>query len=201
MPWVTVLAEAEGVADRQHHVADRDLLRVGEADRREVLELDVQRREIRRRIPAHDLRRRGASVTELHLDRVGTGDHVVVGEDVAIGAEDDAGAEGALDALARHAAGNTAEEQVLEERVAPRGDALGGEDIDNRRRGGGHGGTVARGRGRRCGRPHPVLENEQGGEETGQRRPAGEAKKAEQGAHGRPRHEWNRELYMMRPVW
>ena len=46
------------------------------------------------------LRLGDAAVGELHADRVGVGDHVVIGDDVAVLVDDDARAEAVLDALA-----------------------------------------------------------------------------------------------------
>ena len=47
------------------------------------VEVDLQHRQVGVRIAADDVRIRDAPVGELHADRVGVGDHVVVGDDVA----------------------------------------------------------------------------------------------------------------------
>ena len=77
-------------------------------------QVDLQDREVRVRIAAHDVRVRDAAVRELHSDRVGVGDDVVVGDDVAGLVHDDAGAQAALDALP--VAGQEPTEQLSERR-------------------------------------------------------------------------------------
>ena len=63
------------------------------------VKIDLQNGQVRVRVAADDVRIRHAAVGELHLDRVGIGDHMIVGDDVAAAVDDDAGAQAALDAL------------------------------------------------------------------------------------------------------
>ena len=68
--------------------------------------VDLQHREIGARVAADDLGGVFAVVLQGHLDLGGLADDVVVGDDVARGVDDKAGAErDALDAVARHSAG------------------------------------------------------------------------------------------------
>ena len=95
------LADAERVADRQHDVADLHRVGVAEHERRQVLRVDLHDREVGRGVGADDLRGERAVVGQLDLDVVDTLHDMVVGQDVAILARDDAGAEPALDARLR----------------------------------------------------------------------------------------------------
>ena len=74
-----------------------------------------------------------AAVGELHPDRVGAGDDVLVGDDGALRVDDHARAQAALDALA--IARPVIAEQLIERRgLPPLGDHARGIDIDHRRR-------------------------------------------------------------------
>ena len=84
MPAVTRRAEAERVADRDHPVADPDLVAVGPGRRRERLRaLDLEQRQIGLGVGADQLGRILALVAEDDGDLVGVGDDVVVGDDEA----------------------------------------------------------------------------------------------------------------------
>ena len=83
--------------------------------------LDAQHREIGARVLEHELGVELALVGERDLDLVGVLDDVVVGDDEAGGVDDDAGAERALDLLARAAgaaAEEAAEDRIVEQRIA-----------------------------------------------------------------------------------
>ena len=97
------LADGERIADGEHHVADLERVGIGELERGEalVLRLEAQHREIRARILEHDLGLEFALVGERDLDLVGALDDVIVGDHEAGGVDEDAGAERALDLLAR----------------------------------------------------------------------------------------------------
>ena len=95
------LADAERVADREHDVADADLVGVAERQRLQVGAVDLQHRQVARLVGADDLRLEGAAVGQFDADLLGAVDHVVVGEDVAVRPDDDAGAEAALAPLRR----------------------------------------------------------------------------------------------------
>ena len=85
------------------------------------------------RILADDGRLGDAAVGELHPDRIGAGDHVLIGDDGALRIHDDAGAQTALDALAV-ARPIIAEQLIERRRLAALGDDARGVDVDHRRR-------------------------------------------------------------------
>ena len=129
------LADAERVADRQHHVADLQLIGIAELQHGKSLVrvLDAQNGEVAALVLEHDLGVELALVGERHLHFAGALDHVVIGDDQPGRIDDDAGAERALHLLARHRAEELAEQRIVEERVAVLDDA-GGIDVDHRRR-------------------------------------------------------------------
>ncbi len=129
------LADAEGVADRQHHVADVHMVQGAEGDRRQVRELDLEHREVAVGIGAHDAGAGLAAVVERNLDLIGLLDHVVVGEDVALGPDDDPGTEAgcALRLAVQLLAEETAEQRIVHQRVARDLDFLAGGDVHHRR--------------------------------------------------------------------
>ena len=90
--------EAEGIADRQHVVADADRGRVTERQRpqRPRARLDLEQRDVGGGILADDLRLHRVVVREADLDGVGVLDDVEVRDDVAGFVDDEAGAERAL---------------------------------------------------------------------------------------------------------
>ena len=138
------LADVERVADRQHDVADLQVVDVAEVDHRQLVEVDLEHRDVRFRIGADRLGARRAAVAERHLDVVGAFDDVVVGEQVAGRRDDHARAEAdlaLLGRLARAVAEEEAEHRVVAAR--PLRDAAGG-DADDRRRGPLGGAGVAR---------------------------------------------------------
>ena len=93
IPIVTVWPDAERVADREHDVADLHRVGVAERERMQIGGGDFEQREIARLVGADDLRRQRAAVGHLDLDVVRAVHHVVVGQDVAVGRDDDAGPE------------------------------------------------------------------------------------------------------------
>ena len=87
-------AEAERIADRHHPVADLRGVAVAEGDIGQRLAgVDLEQREIGLGIAADDLGRVFAAVLEDDLDLAGVADDVVVGDDIARGIDDEAGAE------------------------------------------------------------------------------------------------------------
>ena len=94
------LADAERVADGEDHVAHAELVAVGQGDGGQVLGLDLDDGDVGLRIGADDLGGELAVVVEQHLQLVRPLDDVVVGDDVAVGGDDDAGAEALLLAFA-----------------------------------------------------------------------------------------------------
>ena len=117
------LAEAEGVADGDDVVAHLQCVGVRERQRRQRICVDLEQRDIRLGVGAHQLRLERAAVGQGDGDLLRQFDHVIVGEQVAVlGVHDDAGAQRTgppeLRALAlRHAL----TEEFLEERVIEEG--------------------------------------------------------------------------------
>ncbi len=130
------LPDAEGIADRQHDVADLQLVGVGQIERRELLlhALEPQDRQIAAGILEHDLGLEFPLVGERHLDLVGALDDVDIGHDQARRIHHHARSQRALHLLrllAGHAE-EAAEDRIVEQRiVVPH--QLGGIDIDHRR--------------------------------------------------------------------
>src|SRR5690606_20525205 len=87
--------EAQWAADRQHGVADQQLVAVPERGRGQVLYApDLYHTDVRPGVETDDRAHRHVSVAERHphLAALRGRDHVGVGEDVAIGVHDHAGA-------------------------------------------------------------------------------------------------------------
>ncbi|MCE3249353.1 MAG: hypothetical protein K0R41_3178 [Geminicoccaceae bacterium] len=86
-------AQAERIADRDHRIADPHLGRIGEFHiGQRLVGVDLQHGEVGVRIRADDLRLELAAVVQRDRHLVGVGDDVVVGGDVAMVVEDEAGA-------------------------------------------------------------------------------------------------------------
>ena len=85
--------EPERRPDGHDLLADLHVVGAAEAGRRQPAHaLGLDQREVGQRVRADDVRRRGGAVVERHQDvTVRLGHHVVVGEDLAVGREDDAG--------------------------------------------------------------------------------------------------------------
>ena len=80
------LADAERITDRQHHIADLQIVGIAERDHRKALAvglLDAQHRKIGAGILEHDIDGKFALVGERKLDLVGAVDDVIVGDDQA----------------------------------------------------------------------------------------------------------------------
>ncbi len=168
------LADAEGVADREHDVADQKLVGISEIERREFLTaiLDPQHREIRAAVLQHDLRLELALIGKRDLHLVRAFDDVVVGDDEAGGVDHDAGAERALHLfrlLAGHAE-KAAEDGIVQQRVTIL-HGLGGINIDHGRLHALHDRGVGEPEFRGRGRHAPVLRQRgrgnRGGNECG----------------------------------
>ena len=78
------LADAERVADREHDVADAHRVRIADRHDRQVLAVDLDHREIARRIRADQLAVDDAAIRQLDLDLRRVVDDVIVGQDVAV---------------------------------------------------------------------------------------------------------------------
>ena len=87
------LADAEGVSDGEHQVADLELVGIAKFEIRQRLaaRVDAQNGQVRAFVGADDDRLVLAAVGEHDGNLVGALDDVVVGDDEALGADDDAG--------------------------------------------------------------------------------------------------------------
>ena len=74
------MRQTEGVANRDHPVADIERIGIAERKRGEVLVFDADDRDVGELVAPHDVRRDVSPVGELHLDLGGVLDDVVVGE-------------------------------------------------------------------------------------------------------------------------
>src|SRR4029077_19091733 len=99
------LADAERIAEREHDVADLQLVGIAELDRREALPavFDAQYRQVGARVLQHDLGLELALVGERDLHLARTLDHVFFGLNQAAGIDDPARAERALHLFLRQA--------------------------------------------------------------------------------------------------
>ena len=135
-------AEAEGVADGDHVLADAHRVAVAEHQLGQAGGVDLEQREVGLRVGADDLGVELAVVGEADLHLFGVVDHVVVGDDVAVVLQDEARAQrhAVLAALRpllrhRHALGHAeAAEEFLEGRTLAEGRPLGPGLRPSRRR-------------------------------------------------------------------
>ena len=126
------MAELVGIADGDDEVAHRQLLRVAERQRGEIVGVDLQQSDVGLRIAAHQLGGELAAILERHRDLVRVVDDVVVGDDVAlVGVNDDASAGAAPRHLAT--AKEPPEGRIVEQRMPGRTTA-GHLDVDHCRR-------------------------------------------------------------------
>lgn len=78
------LADAEGIAHREHHVADRDLIDVGERNGLQSDGVDPEKREVRSRVGADELRKMDGSIRQRNGEVGSVRDDVVIRDDVSI---------------------------------------------------------------------------------------------------------------------
>ena len=90
------LADAERIANREHHIADLEFVAVREFNRGQVRAIDLQHGDVGLRIFADNLGRKFASITERHLHLVGVFHDVIVGEQITVLGDDHAGAKPVL---------------------------------------------------------------------------------------------------------
>ncbi len=117
------LADAEGIADGEHDIADLDRIRIAEGEMGKLLLaiVDAQNGEVRAFVGKDELRLELAPVGERDGELVAALDDMEIGDDEAGGIDDDAGAERLLHALARHAEAEAIAEKLLEEGVVEEG--------------------------------------------------------------------------------
>ncbi len=113
------LADAEGIADRQHEVADLERVAVAERQRRQALavRIDLEHGEIAVLVRQQHLRLELAPVAQHDADFLGVLDDVVVGDDEARRIDDHARAERVLHPLARQPERRALAEEAAEERI------------------------------------------------------------------------------------
>ena len=88
--------EAEGIADGDDELADAQLRASPRRAKAGASPAEPQHREIGVGIVADQAGRHGAAIGEGRLEALGAGDHMAVGEDIAVGREDHARAGAAL---------------------------------------------------------------------------------------------------------
>ena len=130
------LPDAEGIADRDHDVADLQFIGIGKIERREFFApvLQPQHGKIGAAVLEHDLGLEFALVGERNLDLIGAFDDVVVGHDQTGRIHHHPRSKRSLHLfglLAGHAE-ETAEDRIVEQRIAVL-HHLGGVDVDNGR--------------------------------------------------------------------
>ncbi|MCY1234110.1 hypothetical protein D9M72_466820 [compost metagenome] len=135
------LADTEGVADGERDIADADVVRAAEGDGRQILEVDLQHRQVGLRVAANQARQGFPSVLEGDHDLIGAGSDVVVGQQVAFRAHDHCRTQAGFHAplTGQVVAEEAAELRVLEQRVGRLGHHLGGVEVGHGRRSVGHG--------------------------------------------------------------
>jgi len=130
--------QPEGIADRDHEIADFGFSGVRERHFREAFRRYLQYRDIGVAIPADDLRLELAIVLQRHGDLGRVLDHVRIGDDVAVLRIDDHARAGTLKLAFARAVGNAEEaaiERVVEQRIAFLANRAFRRDVHDGRRG------------------------------------------------------------------
>ncbi len=111
--------EAVRLTDREHVVAHFELIGIADAYGGQIACVDFQHRDVGDRVDAEHFRFELAAIGQLHGDALGVAHHVRVGQNHAVGADDEARAEPALwnvVARNRHLAEELRERIVVAER-------------------------------------------------------------------------------------
>jgi hypothetical protein len=137
MPCVTVWPTPNGIADRQHEIADLQRVGIADLDRGEILgALQLEHGKVRARVAQQDRRLEFTLVGERDLNLGHALDDVVVGDHQPAGIDDHARTERTLHLLARQAeaaiAEEAAEERIVHERVLRPPLDAGAIDVDDR---------------------------------------------------------------------
>lgn len=119
--------EVEGVADGHHGLSDTRAVAIAEGDGGEAGGLDFDDGEVGGRVVAYETGGQDAFVVEGNADAFGILDDVVVGDDIAVGRDDDARAVGAV-FFALHALVDDESEEGLVEGCEA---GLDGADVDD----------------------------------------------------------------------
>jgi hypothetical protein len=125
------LADAEGIADRQDQIADLAVGALVDHQSWELLagrDVDLQDRQVGPRVGQHDAGGKLAPVGQRDSDLGAAFDHVIVGDDDAVGPHDHAGPQRPLDTVAR-----CAQAEQLPEGIDLLADHPLGRDIHHRR--------------------------------------------------------------------
>ena len=93
------LSDPERIADREHDVADRDVVDVGEGDGLQVVGVDLEEGQVRRGVDTDDLREVYGAVGARNGELRCLFDDVIVGDDVSVAVDDDARSEPLCDDL------------------------------------------------------------------------------------------------------
>ena len=130
------LSHAVGIADGEYDVTDPRLIGCREGDCRDVLEIDFQDRHVGLRIGADNTGLAAPAIRQCYFDFIGGFDHVVVGQHIALFADNHAGAQArrAPRLCVELAAEEITENRVVHERVPRHLDFLAGEYVHYRRR-------------------------------------------------------------------
>ncbi len=124
------IPQREGISDCDGPVAHANLIRITELCYWKVLRVHLYDREVRWFRSADHTRLKALAVREANVDLLRPGYHVVVRQNIAVLADDDAGARTALNPL-RHRYGHRKAKEILE-RIAHRAPAPG-MDVYHRR--------------------------------------------------------------------
>ena len=87
------LADAERIAHRERDVADGHFVDVRERDGPQSLRVDLEQRDVRFRVDADDAGQMQRTVRQRDRELGRVLDYVIIGHDVAVAVDDDAGAE------------------------------------------------------------------------------------------------------------
>src|SRR5690606_30528210 len=118
------LSDPERITDREHEVADVEIVGVAERNFAQIVRFDPQQGDVRRGIAAYDLGVELPAVRERHDDVVGVLHHVAIRDDQpSVGVDDDPGADallrqGLLELEVVGELEESAKERVFEQRIA-----------------------------------------------------------------------------------
>src|SRR5690606_37804975 len=111
------LSEGKGIAESKHPITDLDVVRLRDPDGRQTLRIDLQYRDVGVGIAPDYLGLELPTVGERDPDRLRIFHDVVVGQDVAVLTDDEAGAAASLYAWGGH---RLALEEILEGKALER---------------------------------------------------------------------------------
>ena len=103
------MPDAEGIADSNDDIANLERVRIAELEIAQgfPLDIDLEHRQIGAFIGQHDPRGELAPVRQRYGNFVAVLDDMLIGDDVAVGRHDHAGAKGVLDPIVDPAMGNS----------------------------------------------------------------------------------------------